>query len=348
MTDLERQLTDRLQRRAAAVTPRYDLEGIQQGRKRPKRSVLALGPARRRVGDGWQANAVNAPDDTTSESSEGDLIVLELEEPTLEHDDRAPRRRPPDRWFVIAAAAVVVAVLGTLAVIAARDDDKSHVAIDTPTPTTAPAQDISALPHFAKLDPGRYFIDPDADATTPLHVSYQISSAGWEQWLGAAKPFTTRDADGFTALSIATVSNVVTDGCRDHTPLDPPVGPSVDDLATALSHLAPFDVTAPPTDVTLHGYKGKHLALTVPGLQMAGTTHTHAFAHCVDGELHSWIAPINDGSFYGYNGPGDTEEFWILDVHGTRLVLVKFDAPQSPAQDIAERDAIFDSISIEP
>ena len=57
-----------------------------------------------------------------------------------------------------------------------------------------------------------------------------------------------------TGLSITTVTNLATDGCLDPTPLDPPVGPTVDDLATALSQLAPFEVTAPPTDVTLVGY----------------------------------------------------------------------------------------------
>lgn len=35
-------------------------------------------------------------------------------------------------------------------------------------------------------------------------------------------------------------------------------------------------------------------------------------------------------------------------MEGTRLVFVKTDSPQSPTQDVAERDAIFDSIRIEP
>ena len=151
-------------------------------------------------------------------------------------------------------------------------------------------------------------------------------------------------------LSITTVTNLVTDGCLDHTPLEPPVGPTVDDLATALSQLAPFEVTAPPTDVTLLGYPGKHLELTVPDLGFTGGGEAQ-FADCLDGELHSWISPLNDNgatSFSGYDGPGETEEFWILDVEGTRLVLVKFDSPQSSAEDLAERDAIFDSIRIEP
>ena len=98
------------------------------------------------------------------------------------------------------------------------------------------------------------------------------------------------------------MSNLVTDGCRDHAPLDPPVGPTVDDLAIALSQLAPFEVTAPPTDVTVQGHKGKHLKLTVPALtvtgagEASGSMNDAHFTGCVDGELYSWISPINDSS----------------------------------------------------
>ncbi|HEY5886668.1 MAG TPA: hypothetical protein VIT24_03020, partial [Acidimicrobiales bacterium] len=105
--------------------------------------------------------------------------------------------------------------------------------------------------------------------------------------------------------------------------------------------------TAPPTDVTLFGYQGKHLELTVPDLRVTGAGQDTQFPDCVNGELHSWFAPTND-SFYAYGEPGQTEEFWILDVEGTRLVLMKFGSPQTPAEDVAERDAIFDTIRIEP
>jgi hypothetical protein len=146
-------------------------------------------------------------------------------------------------------------------------------------------------------------------------------------------------------LSIVTVSNLVTDGCKNHAPLDPPVGPKAADLTIALNRLRPFKVISPPANVKLLGYEGYHLELAVPALRVTGP-HDPSFPDCVDGELHSWIAPINEGPFRGYDGPGQTEGFWILDVGATRLVLVKFDSPQSPAQDIAERDAIFDSIRI--
>ena len=60
--------------------------------------------------------------------------------------------------------------------------------------------------------------------------------------------------------------------------------------------------------------------------------------------------PHLGGGYHGYNGPepGLTEDFWILDVDGTRLVLEFNTSPDAPAEAVAERQAIFDSIQIEP
>ena len=159
-------------------------------------------------------------------------------------------------------------------------------------PAPAPAQDVSGRHElggpFPDLEPGRYFIDPDGDDTTPLRVTYQVAAEGWSAWFGAVKCTVALER---TMLSITTVTNLVTDGCLDLTPLDPPVGPTVDDLATALSQLAPFEVTAPPTDVTLLGYPGKHLELTVPDLPVtaAGTSRsrTASTASCTAGSHRS-------------------------------------------------------------
>jgi hypothetical protein len=145
--------------------------------------------------------------------------------------------------------------------------------------------------------------------------------------------------------------NLVTDGCTNHEPRAPRVGASVDDLATALTQLEPFQVAAAPTDVTLFGYSGKHVALTVPDLAVTEPdgSGNRAFADCVEGELHSWVSPLLGGSYWGYGGvTGSTEEFWILDVDGTRLVLEKLNGPNAQADNIAARDAMFDSIQIEP
>ena len=228
-----------------------------------------------------------------------------------------------------------------LGAVACSDDDDTSTADETSSTTTAapePAGPTNVMDVEGNLEPGTYFIDPDADPSTPLTVSYEIADEGWQQWLGAAKL-----TDGpHVNLSITTVTNVVRDACLDHEPADPAAGPTVDDLAAALSELSPFEVTAPPSDVTVLGYEGKHVQLAVP----AGP-----FTACAEEQqLHSWIAPHLGGGYHGYNGPepGLTEDFWILDADGTRLVLEFNTSPDAPAEAVAERQAIFDSIQIEP
>jgi hypothetical protein len=204
------------------------------------------------------------------------------------------------------------------------------------------------LEAFAPLEPGTYFIDPDLDPSTPLRVVYEVPFERWSQWIGAVK----FAGDGHVGVSITTVSNLVSDGCRDHSWADPPVGPSVNDLADALANLAPFRVTSPPRDVTVYGYSGKHLELTVPDLPVEGQGDDRHFARCIDGHLKSWVGAVDTepgDAFYGYNAePGRTEDFWILDVDGTRLVIEANRSPASPRKDVAELRAILDSIQIEP
>jgi hypothetical protein len=201
---------------------------------------------------------------------------------------------------------------------------------------------------LAPLEPGTYFIDPDGDPSTSLRVVYTIPTAGWSQWIGAAKI----GEDGFIGVSITTVTNVVRDGCRDHAPADPPVGPSVDDLAAALGGLAPFEAPSAPTNVTIYGRRGEHLELTVPDMKVEHFADTTHFTGCSSGKLMSWIAPTlasrGGYAFYGYTGPGYTEELWILDVDDSRLVISASWSPHSPRKDLAEMRRILESIRIEP
>jgi hypothetical protein len=250
-------------------------------------------------------------------------------------------------------ALVVMLALGACTSASeAADAPVSTVPTPSDADTTAPGetdpgpavQDIMELEPFAPLEPGTYVIDPDLDPSTPLRVVYEVPVEGWSQWIGAAK-FAD---DGHVGVSITTVTNVVRHGCRDHDPADPPVGPSVEDLATALADLAPFLVTTPPADITIYGYRGKHLELTVPDLSVEGRGDDLRFTGCVGGSLEGWIGEPWFGAFYGYAGPGFTEEFWILDVEGSRLVIAAERSPGSPRKDLAEVRAILDSIRIEP
>jgi hypothetical protein len=123
-------------------------------------------------------------------------------------------------------------------------------------------------------------------------------------------------------------------------------------LATALADLPPFRVTSPPKDVTIYGYGGKHLQLTVPNLPVKGEGDDRYFAGCKEGTLKSWVAAVDTepgDAFYGYHGePGRPEEFWILDVGGTRLMIEANWSPAPPRKAVAEMRGVLDSIRIEP
>ena len=147
----------------------------------------------------------------------------------------------------------------------------------TPTPSPPPgpsmasapsaslaARDIWSFEPLGPIEPGTYFIDPDLDPSTALRVVYEVPAQGWSMWVGSTKS----SHAGHAGVSITTVVNLVTDGCKFVA--DPPVGPSVDDLTTALAALSPFQVTSPPSDVTIYGYDGKHLEWTVPDLPVTG------------------------------------------------------------------------------
>jgi hypothetical protein len=225
----------------------------------------------------------------------------------------------------------------------------------TALPTTLPPatveesqemQDMWSMPLLEPIEPGTYFIDPDLDPSTPLRVVYDLSADGWSQWAGAVK-FAD---EGHVAMSITTVTNLVSDGCRDHLHADPPIGPTVADLATALAGLAPFQVTSLPEDVTVYGHSGKHLEWIVPDLPVEVSPEGGRFTECTGGQLKSWVAPFDtepDDAFYGYTGSGYTEEFWILDIGGTRLMIAAERSPGSPEEDLGELQAVLDSIRIE-
>jgi hypothetical protein len=248
---------------------------------------------------------------------------------------------------------LTVAVLGmSLGACTSGSDTTGAAATSTVTTTdlTPTILDILAgkAEPFTDLAPGTYAIDPDLDPSTQLRVTWEIPAEGWKSWIGAGKP---SDA-GWVSVSITTVSNLVTHGCHDHSWADPPVGPSVEDLATSLADLAPFHVASRPEDVSIGGYSGTHLELTVPDLPVEGAGIDTRFTNCAEGNLKSWVAAIDAGeegdAFYGYTGPGYHEEFWILDVEGTRLMIAAGRSPGSPSEDLEELRTILDSIRIEP
>lgn len=68
--------------------------------------------------------------------------------------------------------------------------------------------------------------------STPLRVMYTILEEWWLQWIGALKRQLRGRSKGNGQHH--TVTNLMVDA-YDHRPADPPIGPTVDDLAAALA-----------------------------------------------------------------------------------------------------------------
>ena len=206
----------------------------------------------------------------------------------------------------------------------------------TPAGTVPNVFSVQGDGDFPELEQTTYWVDPDFDDCTPLRVLFTIPDTGWLQWFGSFKP---DGEDRRVGISIVDVTNLVVEGCHDHAVENPPLGPTVDDLATALVDLEPFIVTSPPSDVTVHGYSGTYLEWQLP--------ETVDLSACVNDEVISWDATILSYPFHG-NYLGMIEEFWILDVEGRRLVITANRSPDSAPADVAEMRALLDSIEIEP
>ena len=109
---------------------------------------------------------------------------------------------------------------------------------------------------------------------------------------------------------------------------DIPVGPSVDDFANALADHPLIDATT-PTSVSLGGYSGKYIDLQLP------SEITCTFAY------YPWEPAMPA------QGPSHRWHLWILDVEGIRVVVQTADFAGTTASDLAELQAIVDSIQIE-
>jgi hypothetical protein len=105
---------------------------------------------------------------------------------------------------------------------------------------------------------------------------------------------------------------------------------TVDDVVAFLAGLPLIDISE-NTDVTLDGYRGKHLEFT----------RTAGEIDCGWGGLDGWPASSPTAI-------DEDNQVWILDVDGVRLVIDAFASPETSDRVRAELRQIVESIKIEP
>jgi hypothetical protein len=139
------------------------------------------------------------------------------------------------------------------------------------------------------------------------------------------------------SLNFSSVGNLVADPCASGEGrgplLEPPLGPSVDELVAGLMSMPVLEF-GDPVDVALNGWDGKRLELTHP-------------AAC--GNVLLWLTPPDAGETWGiYSREGWHTTLWILDISGLRFVVIATYELDAPPEVQGELQQMVDSVHIEP
>jgi hypothetical protein len=256
--------------------------------------------------------------------------------------------------FALAAAIVVVVALVGINLlprnggVTSTGPGPTSSPAPSPSPTPAPsASGVANLNHVGNFDPGTtYFID-DPCCTGPSRISLTFPASGWFSIdpviLGKNVLGDPNRYDIY--LSPHLVGNLYTGGCKWRgTALDPPVGPTVDDLATALVAQA-GPGASPAASVTVGGHPGKKVELSIPeGLDVNTCDSDGDFA--IFGRWYTGAMRDFGAAPWTY-GDGQHNTVYIVDVDGTRQVIDTMYLPGTSAANLAELDQVIASIRFE-
>ena len=247
---------------------------------------------------------------------------------------------------IAAAAVVVVAIVGMNVLDPGSDASGGVGGAPSPSPSASPTATPRADPD-GELEPGSYMVRPLPAPDDALTVTYTVPD-GWSALGGVGLVPTDEPGTappGGTAIQFIDVTTINPDPCRwSGTADDVTVGPGVDDLVAALGSQTAYEVSD-AVDVTIGGYSGKRVDVVMPTAPFQGQTSTAP--GCDDEVFRLWSWTYGDGPVYA-QGPVNRWQTNILDVDGTRLVVVVQDFPGTLPEDRAELDAIVASILIQP
>ena len=255
------------------------------------------------------------------------------------------RLSPMNMRIAAAAAAIVVAVVGGFLLLP-RTNGPGVVESAAPTASPTPTGTPIAVLADTVLQPGRYVFRPFETNAPGLRVNFTVPS-GWSSFAGFAllSPRGTTEPSG-SGIGFLAASTLFSDPCHWGTNPrvgDIAIGPSVDDLATALASQTEYTSTA-PVDTVLDGYAGKIMEIHSPDIDIRATCDRLA------GIGTYWLWATNeacDCNIY-VQGPGERRMLRILDVEGKRIVVFNNYFDGTSDADRAEAQAIIDSITIEP
>jgi hypothetical protein len=270
----------------------------------------------------------------------------------------APWKAPGKNTFAkvaIAAAAVVVVAIVGISLPPARDG-VSGASVFPPTTSTRPPQPSSSpavdvTRNAAAYPAGGVAIGMHGVTVDGIRLSFIMPGSGWEGhqhynmpasgWEGH-EHYLSKSTKGPQGAEAIIFWTTFPDGdnyipCMD---LLGSAGPSVADLAAAVSTVPGTDVVSGPTDVTVGGRPAKHVSLFVTYSVLDNSSV------CYPGFFFSWT-PDDEGAMWDSTLPGDTIRVWMVDVDGARLFIeavTHFNAGPDVELEIQQ---IVDSIAFE-
>lgn len=220
--------------------------------------------------------------------------------------------------FGLAAAALIAVVLigsqlfgspGNFGGPGTEPDPEPSAAERSVQPSAASPTDFAAIPQGSRTEEGDYAFThlPGVQVVFTVSSNWERNIPNWMVW--------SVDDDKAT-MGAATVDNVVVDPCQPDLGFqDPPVGPTVDDLATAIGAV-PGLTFSDPTEVTQDGYSGVRLDYVPPDefnncLEDMGQANLMSVEGSVPAENGYIVPPSGDDPF----------SLYIYDVDGTRVVI---------------------------
>ncbi len=280
------------------------------------------------------------------------LIRAWLEEGTTQLPDRVlddvldqlpqvrqrKRRHAPWRWllppqpramlFAVAGAAAAAAIVLGIGLVAPSVGDPPEA--PTVLPSAAPS-DVPDLPGTGNLVGGTYRLWVRAQLSVTLEVPEGWDS--YERWaitIPGASP-------GSTGLAFWNPVNLYSDPrSASREPMEPPVGPTVDDLAQALATHTGWQAE-PPRPINVDGHDGLLVRITIPSEPKITVCEEFALWYDVAEHRSQCVRE-----------PGALLDVYILDVGGERVVFdALYDPGAHPDQVAGLRDAV-ESVRFDP
>ena len=241
------------------------------------------------------------------------------------------------------AAVVLVAIVGYS--VLPRQPGVGGPTTPIPSPTAArsvsPTEALAAT-RVVSLQPL-----PVSAPNLTIEVTLPAEWGDYDSWM-LLGPQPVEAQTGEVKIAFTAAEGLHSDPCHwdrlgngdPNQPGDLEVGPTVEDLASALAASDTYETTT-PTDVTVGGFPGKALDLELPP-SVSGCD--------VDGgaEPRRFVFSGAESRGFTVMGEASRSQVSIVDVNGARLIAVVMSYPGTSDADLTAAQAILDSLVITP